>query len=603
MKKSLAGAVACLLFSWCFIWGAAPPITVRAIAPAEPLTAGKMGTLAVELTIPPPFHINSNKPLDDSFIATKLEFERQPHVDYGNIRFPPAPAKKLPVYPDPMSVFEGTVNIAVDVIPDMSLAGTEVTIKGRVLTQACNDRICFPPAWLPFSLTIPVVYPAQSSAETQPLIPAEPAPPSSGASLNPSSGGSNGASENTSKMDFSDKNLPFAFLLVFVSGLGLTLTPCVYPMIPITITYFGGQAKGKKGSLFVHSCLYVIGMAVMYSALGVVAAMTGGFFGSVLRYPAVLIGIALVMVALALSMFDAYELRMPAFLNRLAGGSQKGFGGTLLMGLTVGIVAAPCVGPFILGLLTYVGNRGNIILGFSLFFVLALGLGVPFLFLGLFSGSLHRLPRSGAWMVWVRKIFGFILLAMAVYFLKSLFPSHLSYQLALALLMLLAGIYLAWIDPVSTVGRVFPFVRNVAGILFFIAAWYFAVTGLSLAESIQWIPYSDAALEQGAREGKPVFMDFYADWCVPCKELDAETFADPEVIRRSKEFIMLKVDLTSTGDPQVEALTEKFQVRGVPALIFLKPGGEEISNLRGVGFESKEVFLDKMNRALQQSVK
>jgi thioredoxin:protein disulfide reductase len=611
MKKGLISAVAFLLLSGFPVWGAGPEISVRAIAPAEPLKAGKIGTVTVELTIPSPYHINSNKPLDAGLIATKLEFEPQPHVIFGNVVFPQAPPKKLPVFSDPMSVFEGTVAITAEVIPDWSLAGTEITLKGRVYSQACNDNVCFPPVWQPFSLTLPVVDPAKPSAGTRPALTDSSTAPSKA----PLSHGAGGASGETAAIDFGNRSLLLTFLLVFLGGLGLNLTPCVYPLIPITIAYFGGQANGKKGSLIAHSCIYVIGMAVMYSILGVVAAMTGGLFGTALRYPPVLVGIALIMVALALSMFDVYELRMPAFLNRLAGASRKGFAGTLLMGLSVGIVAAPCIGPFVLGLLTYVGDRGSAILGFSLFFVLALGLGVPFLILGLFSGSIRRLPRSGAWMVWVRKIFGFILLAMAVYFLKSLFPSPLFYELALALIMLLAGIYLAWIDPVPEAGRKFAIVRNIVGVLFFIAALYLAATGLqpvvgntsipdvgpSPAGSIHWIPYSDAMLKRAAQEAKPVFIDFYADWCAPCKELDANTFAAPEIIARSKNFIMLKADLTSTGDPQVEALRQKFQARGVPTLVFLKPDGEEIADLRGTGFESKEVFLDKMNRALQQS--
>jgi thiol:disulfide interchange protein DsbD len=345
-------------------------------------------------------------------------------------------------------------------------------------------------------------------------------------------------------------------------------------------------------------------MAVTYSVLGVVAAMTGGLFGAAHQYPPVLIGIALVMVLLALSMFDVYELRLPASLNRLAGSSQKGFWGSFLMGLTVGIVAAPCIGPFVLGLLTYVGNRGNAFLGFALFFVLALGLGIPFLVLGAFSGSIRRLPRSGAWMIWVRKIFGFILLAMAVYFLKTLFPTLLAYQLTFALVMLLAGIYLAWIDPVASSGKAFPFMRNIVGIIFFALALYAAVTGIQVgigipSGAIQWFPYSDAMLSRATREAKPVFIDFYADWCAPCKELDNHTFAEPEVISRSKEFVMLKVDLTSAEDPEVEALRSKYQVRGVPTLVFLGPDGQEIPGLRGNGFEPKEVFLNKMSQALR----
>ncbi len=604
MKAHLSTAIVIFLalFSGTSAWGSNAVVSIRAIAPAGSLQPGTPATMTVELDIPSRYHINSDTPLQDYLIPTTLEFEPQAGVAFAKTTFPPAQVKKLPVSDSPMSVFEGIVRIEAKIIPASSIALKEVVIRGSVRYQACDERSCLPPVRQPFSLALPVGYSASSPVSSG-IVPqkAEPAPGK--------------GSGNPASTDFGNKGLSVTFLLVFLGGLGLNLTPCVYPMIPITITYFGGQAQGKRGSLIIHSSLYVVGMAVTYSILGVVAAMTGGLFGAAYQYPPVIIGMALIMVLLALSMFDVYELRMPASLNRLAGSSQKGFWGTFLMGLTVGIVAAPCIGPFVLGLLTYVGNKGNVILGFALFFVLALGLGVPFLVLGIFSGSIRRLPRSGAWMVWVRKIFGFILLVMAAYFLKNLLPSLLAYHLTLALIMLLAGIYLAWIDPVPTAGKVFPYVRNVVGIVFFACALYAAVTGLSngvagiparspeqtSSGSIQWQPYSEVMLSRAARESKPVFIDFYADWCAPCKELDTHTFSAPEVVDRSREFVMLKVDLTSAGDLQAEALRKKYQVRGVPTLVFLKPDGQEIPGLRGTGFEAKEVLLDKMNRALQLS--
>ena len=606
--KTILAVLAALMFAPLNtpLWGEQQVVTIQATASDGFLEAGKQSTLIIELRINKPFHINSDSPLQDFLIPTTVELEPNPDVAFGKVIYPKAILKTLPVFDSPMALFEGTVNITAGIIPAANLTAKEITIRGRVRSQACNDKICLPPVWQSFSLTLPVEIPRQKPDAVSTFLTEAPVKEPPKPIEEP---------EKSTTVDFDREGLFITFLLVFLGGLALNLTPCVYPMIPITISYFGGQAQGKKGSIIIHSLLYVIGMAITYSILGVAAAMTGGLFGAALQYPPVLVGIALIMVLLALSMFDVYELRMPAFLNRLAGHSQKGFGGTILMGLTVGIVAAPCIGPFVLGLLTYVGNKGNIILGFSLFFVLALGLGIPFLLLGIFSGSIHHLPRSGAWMVWVRKIFGFILLAMAVYFLENLMPNPLTYYLALALIMLLAGIYMAWIEPTPATGKVFPFVRNIVGILFFAGALYAAVsgiqtsTGLSGAQSmhqssdgsIRWSAYSDEILERASREDKPVFIDFYADWCAPCKELDANTFSAPEVIERSREFNMLKVDLTTADDPQAERLRQKYQVRGVPTLVFLRPDGREISDLRVTGFEPKEVFLDKMNRALHIS--
>lgn len=583
-------------------------VAIRAIAPTEPLRAGGSATMALQLTIASPYHINAHQPLQEYLIPTSLELEAIPGITFGKPVFPPAEVKKLPVSDSPMAVYEGVVTITTEMRLAADFPATRAVVRGRVRTQACDNISCLPPRWNAFQLTIPIAEALPAAAS----LPSRNAPPADNGT--PGAGLAAEGPDAESKADFGSRNLPGMLLLVFLGGLALNLTPCVYPMIPITITYFGGQAQGRKGSLLAHAAAYVLGMAITYSALGVAAAMTGGLFGAALQYPPVLIGIALIMVLLALSMFDVYELRMPSFMNRLAESSRAGVSGTLLMGLTVGIVAAPCIGPFVLGLLTYVGNQRSVGLGFLLFFTLALGLGLPFLLLGIFSGSLHRLPRSGAWMVWVRRAFGFVLLALALYFVRDLLPNALVYPLALAVLLLLAGVYLAWIDPVSVAGKVFPCVRNLVGAILFAAAVYCAAAGIQASiessrlsagqparsAGIQWAPYADSMLARAARERKPVFIDFFADWCAPCKELDRKTFAAPEVVRLSERFVMLKVDLTVAGDPETEALRAKFQVRGVPTLVFLKPDGRELSALRGTGFETREVFVDKMNRALRE---
>ena len=602
-------------------WSAEPIVTVKAIPPPGGLKAGQPAVLTLKLNIRNSFHINSDRPLQRNLVPTTVQFGERPGVTFGNVVFPPAQIKTLPISRKPMSVYEGVVRLTVEVTPSRAPGEKEVTIEGHVRYQACNNKNCLPPSRALFNLTLPVSITGTAPGLAQATEPAEAAAPAAGQEAAPRSAPAKTAlpaNRSAAGAAFGDKGLLLTTFLVFAGGLALNLTPCVYPMIPLTIAYFGGQSQGKRGSLFLHSSLYVIGMALTYSILGSVAALTGSLFGSALQYPPVLIGIALVMVLLALSMFDVYELRMPLFLSRLAGNSRDGRFGTFCMGLTVGIVAAPCIGPFVLGLLTYVGNKGNALLGFTLFFVLALGLGFPFLFLAAFSGGLSRLPRSGAWMIWVRKIFGFVLIGMAIYFLKPLVPNRLVYSLAASLAMLLGGIYMAWLEPTQAKSSGFLYLRNAVGLIFFGASLYFAVTGVqahvdeailkrlqisaeqgSFGSAIQWYPYSDARLEEASRQGKPVFIDFYAAWCVPCNELDEQTFSTPEVIGASRDFVMLKIDLTSADDPKAVALQQKYEAKGVPTLIFLKPDGTEITGLRITGFEPKEVFLAKIKQALE----
>ena len=575
-------------------------VKVRAIAPEEPALAGGETALTIELEITRPYHINSNRPLQDYLIPTSVEFDPAPDLNFDEAVFPEAKIKKLPVSDTPMSVYERTIKIAATLRLAEDFFLKEVIVRGRVRSQACDNNSCLPPVWTPFSVLVPVAALSQPSEAdiTTPVYASTEAQYEN--------------MDNPPDVGFYHRGLLLNLLLAFLGGLALNLTPCVYPLIPITLAWFGGQAQGKKFGLITHAGIYVFGMAFTYSILGVVAALTGSLFGAALQFPAVLSGVALVMALFALGMFDVYELRMPAFLTSVIGAPRAGLIGTFAMGLTVGIVAAPCIGPFVLGLLTYVGERGSALNGFLLFFALATGLGAPFLILGIFSGSIHRLPRSGAWMVWVRKIFGFALFYMAWYFLRSLL-SPLAWSLGLTILLLIGGIYLAWIAPVPGAGKVFSVLRNVVGGLFFASALYIAVTGVEtvlnektakfagepVRESIFWDSYSRENLVKAREDSRPVFIYFHADWCEPCRELDAKTYTDPEVVRLARRFMMLKADLTAGDDPAVELLMERYRIRGVPTLVFLRPDGGEMASLRGTGFETAGTFIDKMIRALR----
>lgn len=569
---------------------------------------GQSFPIAVVLHISEPFHINSNEPTESYLIPTTLRLKVAPGITLGKVNYPQAELKQFSFSDKALSVYEGTVYLFTTLSISPDFEENVVSIEGTVSYQACNNQACFAPEEVPFNKTIRVAGSGQAVTQINQQIFSR---------KNTVSEEKLSGESGDFAREVQEKGLFLTFILVFLGGLALNLTPCVYPLIPITISYFGGQAKGKKGSLVSHAVLYVLGMAITYSVLGLIAAFTGGLFGAALQNPVVLVGIAIVLVVLALSMFDLYEIRIPAFLSNFAGGSRQGYPGTFFMGLTVGIVAAPCIGPFVLALLTYVGEKGNPLLGFSLFFVLALGLGIPFLFLGIFSGSMNKIPRSGGWMIWVRSIFGFVLIAMALYFLAPLFPGSLSYHFALALIMLIGGIYMAWIEPTPASGKIFPAVRNIVGVIFFLLALYFATTGVQsyldekLSEvpnaaagnieknTISWVNYSENIFADAKAGSQPVMLDFFADWCIPCKELDKFTFRNQEVIDQLRNFITVKVNLTKSGDPLAKALKEKYRIKGVPTLLFLSSNGEEIPGTRVVGFIEKDKFLPVLEKALQ----
>jgi len=599
-----------LLFSPLYSQSDESVISARFLSSVQKFKPGDSYSLAVEIQIDSPYHINAQKPSEDFLIPTTLSIDAPEGIAVGKLIFPEAKIKKFEFSESPLAVYDESIIIFTTLSIGNDLAVSDFTLKGRVGYQACDDHTCMAPADLDFEQTFPM---AGSDEKIIPINPeifsslpqiSEQAPPPS-------------REEDGLAATISEKGWILTFILVFIAGLALNLTPCVYPLIPITISYFGGQVQGKKGGLLFHALIYVFGMAITYSVLGVLAALSGNLFGAALQNPYVLILIALIMIGLALSMFDLYEIRVPLFLTKFAGGAKQGFVGTFFMGLTVGIVAAPCIGPFVLALLTYVGERGDVVLGFGMFFVLAIGLGIPFIFLAMFSGSMNKIPRSGAWMIWVRSIFGFILIAMAIYFLQPLFPSPLLYHLSLAFTMLIGGIYMAWLEPTKTPGKTFSIIRNLIGIIFFFLSLIFFSFGIEAAieekspgqqtgstenlNQIAWQAYSTDLLEQAGRNQLPVMLDFYADWCIPCKELDKFTFSQQEVIDLSREFLMLKVDLTKAGDPRTQELRKQYQIKGVPTLIFLRPSMKELEQLRVVGFMEKEEFLPLMQKALEIS--
>ena len=374
--------------------------------------------------------------------------------------------------------------------------------------------------------------------------------------------------------------LPLTLLILFVGGLALNLTPCVFPMIPITMGFFAMQSDGHRSRRFILSLSYVLGIVITYSALGVFAALSGRMFGSWLQSPAVLIGFAILMLVLASSMFGVWEFRVPQFIaNRSAG--RAGVAGALTMGLFVGIVAAPCVGPVVVALFTLVAAIAKPAIGMAMFAMLAFGLGFPYLI------ALNALPKPGEWMVQVKKAMGFVLIAMAFYFLRGVI-GETAFRLGVAASLLIGAIFL--FASRGPRGRV---MRLACAVILLIGGVAFAIPPRKGVE-VQWQKYDASSMAMPA--GKPVVIDFFATWCIPCKELDEKVFSDARVAKEFDRFTRIKADLTNDQDPLVRELTKRYGIVGVPTVVFIDSAGYEEHQQRLTGLETPEQFLARMQQ-------
>ena len=403
----------------------------------------------------------------------------------------------------------------------------------------------------------------------------------------------------------------------FGFGLLLSLTPCVFPMIPILSGIIVGTGRAGRGVShargFTLSLGYVLGMAVTYAAAGVAAGFSGTLLSASLQNAWVLGGFALIFVALSLSMFGFYELQLPSFMqSRLSEEATHLKGGSLaavtLMGALSALIVGPCVAAPLAGALLYIGQTGDAALGGAALFSMGLGMGVPLLAVGLSAGTL--LPKSGAWMEAIKKAFGVVLLATALWIVSPLLP--VSAQMAgWAALLIVPAIFMHAIDPLpSHANAVMRFWKGVGLLMLLTGAAMLAGalsgatdplrplaalgSGNASAET-RALPFerirSLAELDARARAaGKPVMLDFYADWCVSCKEMERFTFSDPRVQQRLSGWLLLQADVTANSDDDKELLA-RFGLFGPPGILFFNNKGEELPDVRVIGYQRAEDFL------------
>ena len=557
--------------------------------------AGGRATAVVRLTVLETWHVNANPPAFDYNIPTVISLQGASGLTPGAAAYPAGKSQKFAFEEQPLLVYDGTFEVRVPILAAASAKSGR--LNGTVQFQSCNDQVCLQPMSVSFTVDIHVTEAAPGAAVAEPDTPAAPTTgegPGSLSTAPPAGGGATTAASSALEKALAQGGLGW-FLALFAGGLLLNLTPCVFPMLGVTVSIFGARRKEPLPKVFSTAVLYVLGICVTYTALGVVAALTGGLFGSALQNVWVSVVLGGLMLLLSLGMFGAYEMQPPAWmLDKLGGAQATNFAGAFLSGLGVGIIAAPCVGPFVVAVLALIAQRGDVGFGVQTMFTLSLGLGFPYLFLATFSNLLQALPRSGDWMVWVKHVFGTIMVGTGLYFiLLGLAPGAAPWVLPVVLLA--GGAWLGFFDHSSGKAGRFKSFTQVAGLLALVAG---VVMGTNMyrasTRTLTFQPYSAAAVEASLAAGRPVMMDFSADWCVPCHELELVTFADPRVVAEAKRFDRYKVDLTKYDSAESNETRRKFSIPGVPTVVFLGANGREVESARVVGFLPPEPFLERM---------
>ncbi|NOI77793.1 protein-disulfide reductase DsbD [Vibrio coralliilyticus] len=396
-------------------------------------------------------------------------------------------------------------------------------------------------------------------------------------------------------------------LLFLALGVGLAFTPCVLPMYPILTSIVLGSGKLSHGRALGLAFIYVQGMALTYTLLGLVVASAGMQFQAAMQHPYVLIGLSVMFVALALSMFGAYTIQLPSavqtWLNNLSNKQQGGSSlGVFAMGAISGLVCSPCTTAPLSGALLYVAQSGDLITGGVALYALALGMGIPLMLVAVFGNKL--LPKAGNWMDRVKTLFGFILLAAPIFLLERILPETWATGLWSALGLAAFG----WLYHVKNSLPFGGWKQSAVGIIAVLGLFASAQPALNYwfgghteqaQPSIQFTRIStvddlNSQLEQAKLAGKPVMLDFYADWCVACKEFEKYTFHQPDVEAKLRNFVLLQADVTKNL-PQDIALLKEMNVLGLPTIEFWDAGGQHVSSARVTGFMQAEPFLQHIN--------
>ncbi|WP_042882538.1 protein-disulfide reductase DsbD [Cupriavidus necator] len=535
----------------------------------------------------------------------------KPDFPHGKVKFDDTFGKEMETYRDSV-----IIRVPVESAPADGKWSLTVT------SQGCADKgLCYPPMESVYKVGgggLSDLFGKRGRSDAPAAVPAPaPATPNAAPVLR---------ADDSDRIAgaLASRNLGVIAVLFFGLGLLLTFTPCVLPMVPILSSIVVGEHV-TRGRALVVSLAYVLGMAVVYTAVGVAAGLLGEGLSAALQTPWVLGVFAALMVALALSMFGLYELQLPQrWQTRLTESSNRRQGGQVAgaaaMGAISALIVGPCVTAPLAGALAYIAQTRDAVIGGAALFAMAIGMGVPLVLVGVGAGNL--LPRAGRWMEVTKRFFGFLLLGVALWTLGPVLPAWAT-MLLLAALLLVAAVFLGAFDGLGPEPRNLARVGKGVGVLFAIAAAIVLIgvasggrdplqplAHLSVSrgggesagstqavrfERVRSVAELDARVAQAAAAGKPVLLDFYADWCVSCKEMERLTFVDPRVRTRLSEIVLLQADVTANNADD-KALLKRFGLFGPPGIILFGADGRE-RTVRVIGYQSANRFLESLERA------
>ena len=572
-------------------------ITVSAIPDA--IAAGSTGTVQVVFDIASGYKIYAD--------TASVSLGALEGFTFGKMRTPQALEKREPDGNTAL-FYQGHTVFELPVRPDPSLKPSGKTIPLEISYRGCSETVCFLPEKKQMEIMLTVLPPVTAHMGTE--ISSAGTAERDAAEKNETGPQPRNAFRNAA----SKFGLAGVLLAAFLWGLLASLTPCVYPMIPVTVSVIGAGRAENLFQSFLLSLFYVLGMSLTYAVFGVAAAWSGSLFGAYTNHPVVRILVSGVFVILALGMFDVVHIRMPSRISSgLGAWSGSGVFGVFLTGAATGAVVGPCVGPMLVGLLVYIASIGSKFHGFLIMWSFALGMGILFLVIGTFSGMASALPRAGSWMENIRRFFGLMMLAVALYYIRPLLPANV-FALLLGILLTGTGIYMGALDGMQTESAGCDRFRKTLAVvclalgIAYTVSFVFSGRFMHMAENpaeqqqgIRWYEDERTGLRAAAQQGKPVMIDFRADWCAACLQLERDTFAHTEVRKAAEAFVAIRIDNTDPEAPGPKELRKKYGVIGLPTIVFLDRYGKVLPNLSVSEYIGPSDMLLRMQQVLDSA--